>query len=242
MTELRYLGHACFQLTSTLGSRAVIDPFLNGNPHRAIRAEDLDQIDLILVTHGGFDHVGDAFDIQRRTGAMLFGSVDVVFAARDSGIPKDLTFPMVSGARRSHAGFTVQAVEAHHVSLFVQPNRYITGQPLGYIVWPETSGESPSVYHTGDTSIFGDLKLFGELYHPELALVGVGGDPDLPHEMTPFEAAMAVELVGARGAIPMHYHPGSGDAEAFCEQVHARVPTARTRVLEIGETVELPLT
>jgi L-ascorbate metabolism protein UlaG (beta-lactamase superfamily) len=241
MTTLRYLGHACFMVTNEGGKTAVIDPYLNANPHRAIKAEELKSIDLILVTHGGFDHLGDAFEIQGRTGAKLWASVDVIFAARKAGLDNASLFPMVSGARRSHAGFTVQAVEARHVSIVVLPDEYISGQPLGYVVWPDGEGVETSLYHTGDTSIFSDMKLIGELYRPRLALVGVGGDPDLPHEMSPYEASMAAYFVGAAGAIPMHYAPGSGDAEAFRDRLKERAPAVIGRIMEIGETVDLPL-
>ena len=237
MTSLNYLGHACFSIVRDDGAVVLVDPWLNDNPARACRAEDLDRVDLILVTHGGFDHLGDTFDIARRTGAMIFSSVDVNFAAKLRGLPRENLFSMVSGAQRSHAGFSIQAVEAHHVSILEVDGQYISGQPLGYIV--KAGEDAPSVYHMGDTSVFSDLALIAQLYAPDVALIGMGGDPNLPHEMTPAEAALAVELTGVRRAVPMHYEPGSPDPQQFVESVRGRGLDVQVDVLNPGDSLTL---
>lgn len=241
MAELRYLGTSCFELTASGGRRLVVDPYLDENPYAAIGSEELDPPDLVLVTHGGFDHLGDAFAIVRRTGAMLFASADVAIAARLAGIDPALVFPMVSGARRTHAGFTVQAVEAHHVSITaLEGGGFISGQPLSFVIWPEGTDAGPAIYHSGDTSLFTDMKLIAELYRPRIGLIGVGGPEHLPHELTPAEAAMAVEWLGLEQAIPMHWVPGSGDPEAFRDEVAKRTPAVRVDLLTSGERLALP--
>lgn len=237
MERIRYLGTSCFELVSAGGGRAVVDPYLDGNEHAAIRSEELERLDLILVTHGGFDHLGDAFALVRRTGAMLFASADVAIAARLGGIDEAQVFPMVSGAHREHAGFSVQAVEARHVSITkLADGSFISGQPLSFIVADtRDNGRSHVVYHSGDTSLFSDLRLIAELYGPTLGLIGVSGPAHLPHEMTPAEAARAVEWLGLERTVPMHFVPGSGDGEAFAAEVRARTPGVAVDVLRPGD-------
>jgi L-ascorbate metabolism protein UlaG (beta-lactamase superfamily) len=232
---LRYLGTSCFELVRSDGKRLIVDPFLTGNPSAAITVGELEPPDLVLVTHGGFDHLGDAFDICRATGAMLFSSADVAIAARQLGIE---VFPMVSGAHRAHAGFVVQAVEAHHVSITATENGFISGQPLSFVIWPV--GESGvSIYHSGDTSVFSDMKLIAELYEPQIGLIGVGGPENLPHEMTAKEAAIAVDWLGVRRAIPMHWVPGAAHPGDFAAAVAARTPQVGVDVLQPGESLSV---
>jgi L-ascorbate metabolism protein UlaG (beta-lactamase superfamily) len=238
--EIRYLGTSCFEIVGAGGSRLIVDPYLDGNEHAAVAAANIEALDLILVTHGGFDHLGDAFALQRSTGAMLFASADVAIAAKLDGIDPERVFPMVSGAHREHAGFAVQAVEAHHVSITKLADGFISGQPLSFIITDmQAGGDAPVVYHSGDTSLFSDMKLIAELYEPTLGLVGVSGVAHLPHEMTPAEGARAVEWLGFERAVPMHLVPGSGDGEAFRDAVKARTPNVGVDVLLPGDTLPL---
>jgi L-ascorbate metabolism protein UlaG (beta-lactamase superfamily) len=241
MRQIRYLGTSCFEMTAASGRRLVVDPHLDENEHAAIRSEELGAVDLVLVTHGGFDHLGDAFAITRRTGAMLFTSADVAIAATLDGVPEEQVFPMVSGARREHAGFAVQAVEARHLSLTKLADGYISGQPLGFVIRDAEAADGEVIYHGGDTSLFSDMKLIAELYEPTVGLIGLGGLPHLPHEMDPPEAARAAEWLGIRRAVPMHLVPGCGDGEAFAEEVARRTPGIRVDVLLPGETLDLRL-
>jgi L-ascorbate metabolism protein UlaG (beta-lactamase superfamily) len=240
MRRIRYLGTSCYELELPDGRRAIVDPYLDDNEHAAIASDELEALDLVLVTHGGFDHLGDAFKLVRRTGAMLFASADVAIAAKLEGIPEAQVFPMVSGAYREHAGFGVQAVEAHHVSITkLADGGFISGQPLSFVISDaEHRPDSHVIYHSGDTSLFSDMKLLAELYQPTLGLIGVSGPDHLPHEMNPAEAARAVEWLGLERAVPMHLIPGSGDAEAFRDEVVARTPTVVVDVLLPGD--ELP--
>ena len=239
MQQIRYLGTSCFEMVGASGARLIVDPYLDGNRYAAIAADDVDQLDLILVTHGGFDHLGDAFALARRTGAMLFASADVAIAAKIDGLPEELVFPMVSGAHREYAGFAVQAVEAHHVSITKLADGFISGQPLSFIITDTGDASAPVVYHSGDTSLFTDMKLIAELYAPTLGLIGVGGVPHLPHEMTPAEGARAAEWLGVRHAVPMHLVPGGGDGEAFRDAVAERTPNVKVDVLLPGESLPL---
>jgi L-ascorbate metabolism protein UlaG (beta-lactamase superfamily) len=240
LQQIRYFGTSCFEIVGSSGSRLIVDPYLDGNEHAAAASADIDELDLILVTHGGFDHLGDAFALAKRTGAMLFASADVAIAAKLDGIPEDLVFPMVSGAHREHAGFAVQAVEAHHVSITRLADGFISGQPLSFIITDTHDPDAPVVYHSGDTSLFSDMKLIAELYAPTLGLVGVCGVPHLPHEMTAAEGARAVEWLGVDRAVPMHLVPRSGDAEAFRDAVKERTPAVEVDIVLPGEALPLP--
>lgn len=238
--QIRWLGTSCFELTAGSGRRLVVDPYLDENQYAPVTSSELGDVDLILVTHGGFDHLGDAFAIAKRTGAMLFASADVAIAAKLEGIPAERVFPMVSGAHRDHAGFSVQAVEAHHVSITkLAGGGFISGQPLGFVIH-EAGADGPVVYHGGDTSLFTDMKLIAELYGPTVGLVGLGGPDDLPHEMNAEEAARAVSWLGVQRALPMHWIPTGGDGAAFAEAVGRMAPHVHVDVLAPGDTVELP--
>jgi L-ascorbate metabolism protein UlaG (beta-lactamase superfamily) len=238
--RIKYLGTSCFEMTGAAGARLIVDPYLDGNEHAAVSASEIDDLDLILVTHGGFDHLGDAFALARRTGAMLFASADVAIAAKLDGLPEEKVFPMVSGAHREHAGFAVQAVEAHHVSITKLADGFISGQPLSFIITDVESGDgAPVIYHSGDTSLFSDMRLIAELYEPTLGLIGVGGLAHLPHEMTPSEGARAVEWLGVERTAPMHLVPRSGDGEAFRDAVKERTPHVEVDVLLPGEELSL---
>jgi L-ascorbate metabolism protein UlaG (beta-lactamase superfamily) len=237
--DIRYLGTSCFELITTSGKRAIVDPFLDGNEHAAVGSADIDALDLIVVSHGGFDHLGDAFALAQRTGAMLFASADAAIAAKLEGVPEEQVFPMVSGAYREHAGFWVQAVPARHGSITRLSNGgFISGEPLGFVV-NEVGADGPLVYHSGDTSLFTDLKLIAELYHPTVGLICVGGVDHLPHEMTPEQAAIAADWLGLQHAIPMHLVPRSGDGEAFQAALAERAPDMRVDVMLPGETLSL---
>jgi L-ascorbate metabolism protein UlaG (beta-lactamase superfamily) len=145
---------------------------------------------------------------------------------------------MVSGAHRVHEGFAVQAVEAHHVSITATESGFISGQPLSFVIRP--AGESGiSIYHSGDTSLFSDMKLIAELYEPQLGLIGVGGPEDLPHEMTAKEAAIAVDWLGVAHAIPMHWVPGAAHPQDFAAAVAARTPKVRVDLLQPGDGLEV---
>ncbi len=238
-TILRYLGHSCFELRNSAGKIAIIDPYLNGNPHRAMRAEEIEKVDVIIVTHGGRDHLGDAYDIVKRTGAYMISSVDVYHGALNVGIPKEQLFGMPSGSVHEHSGFRVKSTDARHVSMTKLPGLYITGQPLGFLIWPEASAPEIMLYHLGDTSISYDMKMAKELWAPPLAIVGLGGAPELPHDMDPDEASLAVDWLGVRHAVPMHFWPPSGDAERFAEAVARRTPGVSVHVM--GNNDELML-
>ncbi len=218
MVKVRYLGHSAFQI---VGSRnVVIDPFISGNP-QAVEPEG--RIDLILVTHAHGDHLGDAAKLAKEHGAPVVCMYDI--AQHIHGVQ---TYGMNYGPAKIE-GLDIVMVPAWHSSSI---NGQEIGNPAGYIV--EMDGKT--IYHAGDTFVFGDMALFNELYGPiDAALLPIGGY----FTMGPREAAKAVELLKPKIAIPMHYNtfpPIRQDPKEFRRLVG---DMAEVRILKPGEETEL---
>ncbi|MBK8021972.1 MAG: metal-dependent hydrolase [Chloroflexi bacterium] len=242
-TTLRYLNFSGFEIVHD-GYRIVVDPFLAGSdaygiPPSPVPLEALDATQLVLVSHGAFDHVGQTVDIVRRSGAKLVCSTDVRVHAQEQGVPDDQIVYVLSGVTVDFGPATVKALDVRHVSLFKSGDHWLSGQPLCFMI--KLRG-GPTIFHSGDTSLFSDLKLYGELHRPDVALLCVGGVQGKGYEVTPLppdEAALALEWLGASLAIPMHYTPASRTAGQFAEAVQARGLNARVHIMKPGETIEL---
>jgi len=210
--RMRFLGAAGYQIEGPAG-RILIDPFLTGNPRAPLRPGAVPVPDVILVTHGAFDHLGDAADIARRTGAPIVCGADVRALLLDGGLPPDQVRATIWGIVVKVRGLVIRPVESHHwSSVRLADGSRVTGTPLGFVVEPEPGVR---IYHWGDTAIFGDLRLIGQLYHPTVALIGPthpkeiavldGPGELLTGELSPDEAALAVEWLGASVAVATHY-------------------------------------
>jgi L-ascorbate metabolism protein UlaG (beta-lactamase superfamily) len=242
-TLLRYLNFSGFEITTRSGYRIVIDPFLSGSvdhgiPPSPVPLDALDHTDLVLVSHGAFDHLGQAVEIVKRSGALLACGADVRLHALSDGIPPERIAYLLSGCTFQTDRVVVKALDVRHISLFRSGDDWLSGQPLSFMI--KLPG-GPIIYHSGDTSLFSDLKLFGELHQPDVALLCVGGVRSHGFEVVPLppdEAALALEWLGARLAIPMHYRPDSSAAHEFVRLVAAR-GRARTCILDLGETIDL---
>jgi L-ascorbate metabolism protein UlaG (beta-lactamase superfamily) len=213
--SIRFLGTAAFQITTANGKRILIDPYLDENPVSPVKVADLECVDLLLVTHAAYDHLGDAEAILRRFPDLpLVCGADVRGYLMYRGIDGGRLRAIPWGMMIEEAGVRVRPVESRHWS-YIQTDdgRAFSSTPLGYIVY---AGEGQCIYHSGDTSIFSDLKLIGELYEPTVGLVNVGvprehrgavhGVPVyLTGEMDAREAAMACQWLGVSYAIPCHH-------------------------------------
>jgi L-ascorbate metabolism protein UlaG (beta-lactamase superfamily) len=242
-TLLRYLNFSGFEITTRDGYRIVIDPFLSGSadhgvPPSPVPLDALDHADLVLVSHGAFDHLGQAIEIVKRSGALLACGPDVRLHALSNGVPPERIAYLLSGCTFQTDQVVVKALDVRHISLFKSGGDWLSGQPLSFMI--KLPG-GPTIYHSGDTSLFGDLKLYGDLHRPDVALLCVGGVRSHGFEVIPLppdEAALALEWLGARLAIPMHYRPDSRAADEFAGLVAAR-GKASTCILELGQTVDL---
>ena len=242
-TTLRYLNFSGFEIVTHDGFTLVVDPFLSGSeshgiPSSPVALEDLAHTDLVLVSHGAFDHLGQAVAIVQRSGATLACGSDVRLHALAQGVPDERIAYLLSGCSVDFGGATVKALDVRHISLFQSGDRWLSGQPLSFMI--RLPG-GPTIYHSGDTSLFSDLKLFGELHRPDVALLCVGGVRSHGFEVVPLppdEAALALEWLGASLAVPMHFRPDSDAAARFAAAVAAR-GSARVHVMEPGQRVDL---
>lgn len=243
LTTLRYLNFSGFEIVTYGGYRVVIDPFLSGSephgiPPSPVRIDHLEDTDLVLVSHGAFDHLGQALEIVQRSGAILACGPDVRLHALAQGVPEERIAYLLSGCTLNVGEVSVKALDVRHISLFQSGDRWLSGQPLSFMI---DVHEGPTIYHSGDTSLFSDLKLFGHLHKPDVALLCVGGVRSHNFEVVPLppdEAALALEWLGARLAIPMHYRPDSDAADRFVEAVAAQ-DQATVHIMQPGQRIEL---
>jgi len=182
--EITWLGHSAVKI---IGSKTVfIDPFLTGNPAAAIAPEEIDEADVVIVTHDHGDHLGDAFPICKRTGAVLVAIHEIAVEGQNQGITAE---GMNIGGSVHPRGVTVHMVQALHSA--------DKGDPAGVVV--ELDGKS--LYHAGDTGLTFDMKLVGEFFHPDLSFLPIGDR----YTMGVRSAAKAVEFCQTKRVIPIHY-------------------------------------
>lgn len=220
--NVTYLGHSGFLLQSGPYVLA-IDPFLTGNPAASCKAEDI-RCTHVALTHGHEDHFGDTVEIAHRSGAVVMGAYELVMAASKLGVAK--IEPMNPGGAHCHA-FWLGCVDAS-LSL-LEPWRPVHGYANG------CSGEPgwKSFYHTGDTSLFSDMKLIGEIYKPDIAFICAGDR----FTMGPELASRAAEFIGAPTAVPMHW--GTWPLLAQEQEIRQKfVPRGITvRVMKPGDSL-----
>lgn len=220
MVTIKWLGHAAW-LVSFSKTKVLIDPFLTNNPKATMKESEVEGVDYIMVTHNHMDHLGDAFAISKRTGAKIVGMFELSSMGQEAGVPDDNFIGMNKGNLTRFGDISMGLTNAVH-----------SGNECGVLV----SGEGKTIYHAGDTALFGDMKLIGELYHPDVALLPIGGF----FTMSPMEAAVAAKMIGAKYSIPMHFGtfpPIEQDPEEF--KALAKENTT-AMVLKPGEEFTIP--
>jgi L-ascorbate metabolism protein UlaG (beta-lactamase superfamily) len=195
--SITWLGHATFLVRSPGGKTILFDPWITGNPTAPERAKALGPIDLILVTHGHSDHTGDVVSIGRSSGAPIVAPYEVAVWLGSKGLQH--VTGMNPGGTLKMLGLSITMVPAMHSSSVEEDGRIVyLGVATGYVI---TFEDGLTIYYSGDTSIFGDMRLIGEMYAPQIAFLCIG---DL-YTMGPEQAAKASELLGVRQIVPMHY-------------------------------------
>jgi L-ascorbate metabolism protein UlaG (beta-lactamase superfamily) len=199
-TTITWYGHACVELLTPGGKTVLFDPWF-GNPASPRDPQTVDRCDVMLVTHGHADHMGNAIPIATRTRPAWPAMHEMVLWLSSVYDGASDLIGMNKGGTLETNGLRVTMTSADHsTGDWDEDNRaprYL-GDPVGFVVELEDGGR---IYHAGDTNVFGDMRLISELYRPDLAILPIGGH----YTMGPREAALAVELLGVREVLPIHY-------------------------------------
>ena len=227
ITKLKWISHAGFQITSPTGKVIYIDPWFE-NPIGGFTLDEVKGATLILVTHDHFDHVGQAPDIVKKTGGLLVANVETGRRLQSEfHIPAEKVcyfgYGMNIGGNLAYEGISVTMTQAFHSTA--------TGAPCGYIIRLE---DGTTLYHAGDTGIFDSMKLFGETYPIDVAMLPIGS----VFTMDPFQAAKAAKMIAPKKVIPMHYKTFPilvQDPKDFVSLAKKEAPGVEVVVLEPGQ-------
>src|SRR3954466_12206806 len=222
--DIRWLGQSCFELKAG-GTTVLTDPFLTGNPKAAASADEV-EADVILLTHGHADHLGDTVDIAKRTGATVVAIVELANEIAGAGV-EDVRNPNLGGTVTFDWGW-VKLVPAWHTAVSPSGTPHM---PAGLLIG--LGGQT--IYHLGDTALFSDLKLVAHRGNAiDVAIVPIGGH----YTMDRLDAVEAVKFVEPKVVIPCHYDtfpPIETDAQAFKSEVESET-SAKVEILEPGGT------
>ncbi|MFQ5340941.1 MAG: metal-dependent hydrolase [Anaerolineae bacterium] len=224
---LTWHGHACWTVESD-DTTLLIDPFLSDNPLADVGPDDVDP-DYILISHGHFDHVGDAVEIAKRTGATIISTFEVVNYCQEQGAESG--HGMNIGGGYNFPFGRVQLTIAHHTSML--PDGSYGGDPAGFLI---TTGGA-TIYDAADTALFSDMKLYGDMNEIDVALLPIGDN----FTMGPRDALQAVKFLRPKVVIPMHYDTFdliAQDVDAWAGQVEGATES-NVVVLRSGESYTL---
>ena len=221
-TRVTWLGHATVLVQTAKGTNILIDPFITHNPKYPKNFRLPEKIQTILLTHGHSDHISDVVPVAAEHGSTVVAIYELATWVAGKGVTKTIGMNLGGTVRLDDVAVTM--VEAKHSSAAQdeQGDHYV-GVAAGYVM---TIADGPVIYHAGDTAVFGDMKLIGELYRPEVAMLPIGGH----FTMVPKEAALAVRLLGAETILPIHFGTIpqlTGAPEELAELVDSKVKIVR---------------
>ncbi|MGH7492368.1 MAG: metal-dependent hydrolase [bacterium] len=226
--KLTFWGHSCF-LVETGTHRLVVDPFLTGNPRAPLKAEQV-QCDFILVSHGHGDHLGDAVGIAKRNRATIIANYEIATYCASQGAN---SHGMHIGGAHNFPFGRVKLTIAHHGSgLHTEDGFLYLGNPAGFII----TAAGRTIYHAGDTGLFMDMQLIGQMNKIDVALLPIGDNFTMGVE----DAVKAVEFLQPRLVIPMHYQTWDlidADAEVFADKVKSL--GVKAQIVEPGESLSV---
>ena len=195
--SIHWLGHSTFIITTPGGKRIVTDPWLEGNPVCPADQKKIDKADVILLSHGHFDHTGDIVNVARATGATTIAVFELSQWLERKGVQN--VVGMGIGGTAKVAGLEITMTPAVHTSSVVENDTTVyLGLAAGFVVKME---DTRSFYFAGDTALFGDMRLIAELHAPEIAFLPIGDH----YTMGPAAAALAARMLAVRQVVPMHY-------------------------------------
>lgn len=194
---ITWLGHSTFIVRTPGGKRLLFDPWLTGNPSCPDGLKKPPKVDLILASHGHFDHIEDLVWCARESNASVVGIFELCDWLGRKGIQN--VAPMNKGGSQDVAGLRVTMTDARHSSGYFENGQMVyMGEPAGFLVRLE---DGRTLYYAGDTGLFGDMRLIGDMYRPDIAFLPIGDR----FTMGPDAAAKACELLGVRQVVPMHW-------------------------------------
>jgi L-ascorbate metabolism protein UlaG (beta-lactamase superfamily) len=195
-TTLTWLGHAAFRVDTAAGKRIYIDPFLNGNPTCPENEQTPERVDVIALTHGHGDHVGDTVELAKQHDCTVVALVELSGWLGKQGVDETKLPAPNKGGTVDVAGVKLTLTNAFHSGS--APDGTYGGEPSGIVLETENG---TTFYFAGDTCVFGDMQLIGRIYEPDVAILPIGDH----YTMGPREAAVAVELIGAKRCVPCHW-------------------------------------
>jgi L-ascorbate metabolism protein UlaG (beta-lactamase superfamily) len=196
-TQATWLGHGTYSFKTTEGKVVLVDPWVMNNPGCPDDLKNPEQIDLILITHAHFDHIGDAVELGKKHEPETYAIFETAMWLGGKGVPNVTGMNLGGTAAAQGVRFTmVQA--AHSCGISDGDQILYGGVAAGYVI--EFPG-GLKVYYSGDTTVFGDMEIIGDLYEPDVCFLPIGDF----YTMSPKEAAYAIEMLAAKVVVPMHY-------------------------------------
>ncbi len=225
MPDIQFLGHSCITIENST-HKLIIDPFITENPQATITADKID-VQYILITHGHGDHVGDAVSIGKRTGATVIANFELANLCAKEGL---VIHPMHIGGAHDFDFGRVKLTIAHHGGGFGEDASRYTGPATGMLV----TMDGKTIYHPGDTGLFYDMKLIGELNDIDLAFLPIGDNFTMGID----DAVKAVEFLQPKKVVPFHYNTWP-IIESEPDEFANRITDAEVIVLKPGDTLTL---
>lgn len=229
--KVKFHGHSCFEIIGERG-RIIIDPYLRNNPLADVTPDDIAELDGILVSHGHSDHLGDAIELAKKTGAVIISNFELGCYAERFGVN---VHQMHIGGKFEFPFGIVKLTQAIHGSGISNGDGTFLygGLACGFLI----QIEGKWLYHAGDTGLFGDMELIGRQYELELAMLPIGDN----YTMGPEDALIAAGLLRAKNVIPMHFSRFQLirlDGRDFIDRLQRVVPHSKGVLLEAGQVFE----
>jgi L-ascorbate metabolism protein UlaG (beta-lactamase superfamily) len=228
--SVTWLGHAAFRIDSPGGKRIYLDPWLT-NPAAPEGAQDVERIDVLALTHGHSDHVGEAVDLGKRFSPRVVAIFELAAWLEQQGLEGASSLGMNKGGTQEVDGIRFTMTQAVHSSGFSgNGNAIYLGEPAGFVIGFENGTR---IYFAGDTAVHSDMALIGRLYEPEVAVLPIGDH----FTMGPREAAVAIEMLGVTRVLPCHY--GTFPVLTGTPDELRKLTEVEILAIEPGETAEL---